>query len=116
MVDSHAQFIQRLRKMGLSRQRSPNQRVSAVIDAGVLGVVPRPHGRRDLPPLRGIVLLAVGFIGFKTLMLAAVGPATYADRLAKLEGGTIVEQAGALLLAIDPVTAGLAKFTGPILR
>ena len=116
MSETHTQFIQRLRRMGLSRQHGPNERVALAAEVGVLGVVPKHRTRRSMPPLRGLVLVLGGFVGLKALMLASVGPVTYKERLAKLESGTVVEWAGAKLMAIDPVTEGLARFTGPVLR
>jgi hypothetical protein len=61
-------------------------------------------------------MILVGLIGFKAFTLAAVGPVTYNERLSKLENGTVLEQAGAKALAIDPVTEALAEKVGPVLR
>ena len=81
---------------------------------GLLTVTPRRA--RPSFPLKGLLLLVLGFFLFKAFTLAAVGPVTYNERLSSLTQGSVVEQVGAALLAIDPVTQALADMSGPILR
>lgn len=69
------------------------------------------HPRRSLSglfPLRTLALLALALLGFKALILTALGEATFAARLADLQAGSGIERAGAWLMQPDPVTAGLA--------
>ena len=66
--------------------------------------------------IKVLLLVVIGFFAFKSFALAAFGPVTYNERLAKLESGSVVEQVGAKVLAIDPATQGVANFLGPVLR
>ena len=79
-------------------------------------LVAQPKPRKFRFPIRGLALLVGGFFCFKALALGMNGPATYGDRLASLESGTVVEVLGARVLAIDPVTQFLADKIGPLLR
>jgi len=55
-------------------------------------------------PLKG--LLAVLFLGFlfKGFLFAYLGEAAYGERVATLQDGTVLEQAGAWVMQPDPIT------------
>ncbi|MEM6939650.1 MAG: hypothetical protein AAF943_05795 [Pseudomonadota bacterium] len=117
MVETKENFAKRLGKLGRKHERMTHGYSTKVGKDGLLIVTPRR--RRFVPAgagLKLLVLAAVGFFGFKCLALAAAGPVTYAERVAKLENGSIIEQIGAKALAVDPVTAAVADRIGPILR
>ncbi|MGB3243812.1 MAG: hypothetical protein WBB25_04720 [Sulfitobacter sp.] len=114
MVETKAQFINRLNKHGLKRAKQGRGFSTMIGRDGLITVkLKRSRGRL---PVMGIFMLAAGFIGFKAFMLAAVGPVTYNERLAKLDAGTKIEKVGAKVMAIDPMTAALADFAGPVIR
>jgi len=63
------------------------------------------------------VLLFLGaFVFFKAFLVANLGPQTYDDRLARLNNGTVVEQAGAFVMQADPLTVYAAQKIRPVLR
>lgn len=114
MVETHDHFDARIKALGEKHRRMTHGYGTRVGRDGLITVIPKRH-RRGVP-WKLILMFVVGFMGFKALMVASVGPITYNERLAKLEHGTLVEQAGAKVLTIDPVTARLVHIAGPVLR
>lgn len=114
MVETHDHFEQRLKSLEKKHQKMNRGYGTRVSVDGLITVVPKRH-RRGFP-WKLTLMFILGFIGFKALMVASVGPVTYNARLAKLEHGTLVEQAGARVLSIDPVTDRIVHLTGPVLR
>lgn len=114
MVETKEHFVKRLKHLGRKHEKMTRGYVTRVDRNGLLTVKPK-RGRGSFP-IMGLFLLAGGFFAFKAFMLAAVGPVTYNERLAKLDNGTAIEQAGARVLGIDPVTRALADFAGPVIR
>ncbi|WP_245834206.1 hypothetical protein [Yoonia maricola] len=78
-------------------------------------IVAKPRLYRPRFPLKG--LLAVLFLGFlfKGFLFAYLGEAEYVERVAALEGGSVLEQAGAWIMQPDPVTVMAAGGIGTIL-
>ena len=117
MVETRDKFAARLGKLGKKHQKMTHGYTTRVGPDGLLIVTPK---RRSLFPrgtgIKILLMVGVGFIGFKAFTLAAVGPVTYNERLSKLENGSVIEQMGAKALAIDPVTDAVATKVGPILR
>ncbi|PIE08666.1 MAG: hypothetical protein CSA74_01110 [Rhodobacterales bacterium] len=66
------------------------------------------RARRGLP-MRGIVLSLLAFVAFKGFLLASLGEASYAERVAGLETGSVVEQFGAWAMHADPMTIWIAN-------
>ena len=114
MVETHAHFIKRLKFLRRRHSKLAQGYVTRVGKDGLIVVRPRRKSRGF--PVQLLLMLAVGFIGFKAFMLAAIGPVTYNERLAKLESGSVLEKAGAKALGIDPITQSVAKLSGPVLR
>jgi hypothetical protein len=79
-------------------------------------VVVKPKGRRASVPLRSLLLFLVGFMLFKSLLVAHLGEPAYQDRLDRLRAGGMIEQAVAAVMQIDPVSRWVALEIGPILR
>lgn len=114
MVETHDHFVARLSNLGKKHARMTHGYVTKVGRDGLITVIPKR--RRRSFPFKLLMMFALGFLGLKAFMVASVGPVTYNERLAKLESGSVIEQAGAKVLAIDPVTEKLSTMTGPILR
>lgn len=77
-------------------------------------IVFRPKRRKISLPLRSLIVLIVAFFGFKVLVLMQIGDLTYQARMDALMGGSLVEQAGAYLLQLDPVTRMIAAQLTPL--
>ncbi len=114
MVETHDHFVARLSNLGKKHAKLAHGYSTKVGRDGLIIVTPKR--RRRGFPFKLLIMFGLGFLGLKVFMVAAVGPVTYNDRLAKLESGSVIEQAGARVLAIDPVTETLASMTGPVLR
>ena len=115
MVESKLQFNNRLRLLGRKHTKMANGYTTQLRSDGLIVVKPRRAARRGFP-LKGIVLLALGLLGFKALILASLGPDGYAERVAKLQDGTFVERGGAWVMQADPATQILANLVGPVMR
>lgn len=116
MVETHAHFSKRLGDLGRKHEKMTHGYTTKVGKDGLITVTPRARRARGVSGLKMILVVAVGFFVFKSFMLAAAGPDAYSERLAGLESGTVFEQAGAMVMGIDPITETLASLAGPILR
>ncbi|MEL7013752.1 MAG: hypothetical protein AAFO72_10790 [Pseudomonadota bacterium] len=76
-------------------------------------IVFRPKRRRASFSVRGLLLLVVGFFLFKGMILAHLGGTVYDLRVEALKQGTVVEQAGAIIMAKDDVTMAVAQALRP---
>ena len=108
---AHADFEKRRRRI-LRRHRRLSRGAEPYIDSTGL-VTYRPRRASLFAPLRGLLLIAVGFIGFKGLVLAHLGAPLYEERLELLRGGTVVEQAGAWAMQADPASVWVAARIAP---
>jgi len=113
-VETHDHFVNRLDDLGKKHAAMTRGYHTKVTKDGL--IVVRPKKKRRSLPIKGVFLTVVGFFAFKAFALAAVGPVTYTERLEALQGGTAVEQAGAFVMGIDPVTEAVAGVIGPVLR
>tara|TARA_R110002049_G_scaffold23781_5_gene84601 strand:+ start:53781 stop:54125 length:345 start_codon:yes stop_codon:yes gene_type:complete len=114
MVETHAHFVKRLNLLGRKHQQMTHGYVTKVGRDGLITVTPKRQSRSF--PVKGLLLIVLGFFAFKAFTLSAVGPVTYNERLSELGRGTVVEKVGAKALAIDPVTQSMANAVGPVLR
>jgi len=114
MVETHDHFTKRLTILGRKHTALSHGYTTRVGKDGLILVTPK-RARRGFPT-KTLLLLVVGFFAFKAFMLAALGPVTYNERLAKLANGSVIEQVGAKALSIDPITEFMAEFAGPVLR
>ncbi|KAF0675735.1 hypothetical protein [Profundibacterium mesophilum] len=76
------------------------------------------HGARPEmgASLKGMFLVcAVMFLG-KSLMLAELGEMAYAERVARLSGGSLPERLGGWLFEVDPLSRELAAILLPLVR
>lgn len=116
MVETHDHFTKRLGKLGRKHEQMTHGYTTKVGKDGLITVTPKARRARSTSGVTFLLIVALGFFAFKAFMLAASGPDAYGERLAGLKEGTVVEQAGAFVLGIDPITQKLADLAGPILR
>ena len=85
---------------------------------GLIQVVPRARKSRSLSlaPLKFMLILAVLLTVFKAVALINVGVSNYEDEIALLKSGNVVEQAGAFVLQVDPVTHVIARNASVLLK
>ncbi|WP_074254901.1 hypothetical protein [Vannielia litorea] len=72
--------------------------------------------RTRRPVLRPALTVLTVFLVFKAMTLAHLGSADYTARLDGLRTGNTVQQVGAHLMAIDPITQAAAAGIRPLLR
>lgn len=109
-------FQDRLDRIHQDHQLRQTRGVVRVLRADGLIIEHPGHRRRRQVPVRGFVLIALAFIGFKVLVLASLGQGAYQARVNTLAQGTVFEQIGAQLMNVDPVTAAVAKEAARFLR
>jgi hypothetical protein len=114
MAEGHAQFAKRIELLGRKHRKMERGYVTRVGRDGLISVLPK-RARRGFP-MMGFFLIVLVFFGFKAFTLAAIGPVTYNERLSRLANGSNLEQIGAKMMAIDPLTKAVAGLTGPTMR
>ncbi|WP_380057005.1 hypothetical protein ACFE33_03585 [Falsihalocynthiibacter sp. SS001] len=109
MADANMQdFDKRVSRINKrKRQQSSRGAVLVMADDGLITTRVRRRGARF--PWRGIFVVLAVFFALKGLLLSHLGPITYDERVAKLEAGTVFEQAGAFAMKADPVTKWAAE-------
>ena len=114
MVKTELDFHERLAILGRKHAAMCKGYVMRMRPDGLIVVdLKRPRSLR-LAPLKALFLLLLGFCVFKAIMVTSVGEATYNERVAKLEQGTVMEQGGAWLMQVDPATAFFSELLKPI--
>ncbi len=115
MVYTRDHFNKRIGVVDKKLSRRGRNSIVARVDAN--GIVYAKAKRRSRGfPIKGLLLTVLAFFCFKAFMLSANGPSSYEERLSGLQEGNMIEAAGALLLAVDPLTQFIADQMGPMLR
>ncbi|MDX5402302.1 MAG: hypothetical protein LPK02_09005 [Rhodobacterales bacterium] len=107
MSDAFYDFDNRLRRIQKSRVKLAKGYVSVVGDDGL--IVVKPQRRRAGFHLRALAFVIIGFMGFKILILAALGQGVYEERVDTLREGSTVERAGAWVMQPDPLSVMAAQ-------
>ena len=106
-------FDKRLKEINRRHEKMANGVVRSVNADGL--IVARPRAYRPRFPLKGlIVVLAIGFL-FKGFLFAFLGAEGYSERVATLQSGTAMEQAGAWVMQPDPATLAIANLMQTVL-
>ena len=114
MVETHDHFTRRLTHIGARHAQMDRGHAATIRHDGLMAAIPRR--RAPAFPCKIVVGLLLGCFAFKALLLVALGPVTYNERLATLENGGPVERIGAAALRIDPLTDAIADFSLEVLR
>ncbi|MFW2541282.1 hypothetical protein ACN2XU_01475 [Primorskyibacter sp. 2E107] len=78
-------------------------------------IVQKPDSKSGGFAIRLLFLIVLAFMAFKIFLLAGLGEQKYLSHIQSLSTGSVVEQAGAWLMRIDPVTDRLAPILSPYL-
>lgn len=116
MADANMQdFDKRVSRINKrKRKQSANGVTLVVAEDGLIST--RAARRTPRFPWRGVFLTFAVFFALKGMLLAHLGPITYDGRVAKLESGTVFEQAGAFAMKADPVTKWTAETIGKYIK
>lgn len=107
------QFGERLRRIDRHHRKLSHGYVASMNHDGL--VIARPRRKSSGTPLRGLFLCLLVLMVFKGFLYAHLGEPAYGDRVALLEGGTVVEKMGAYAMKADPVTTWIAGQLEPLL-
>lgn len=114
MSHSFIQFNQRVNRIDRMHRDLSRGSVARIRPDGL--IVIQPYRPSFHIPAKAVIILVLALLGFKGFLLANIGPDGYRDRVELLSEGTIVEQAGAWVMQIDPVSKMIANKIGPIMR
>jgi len=70
----------------------------------------RPRLIRPRFPVKGLFLIAGLFLAFKALLFAQLGAGNYAQKIEELRAGSVIEQAGAVVMQEEPVTVAVGGY------
>lgn len=104
---SQVQFNSRLKSIVRRHDRMKHGVAHVMTRDGL--IVARPRRRMPSFPLGGVLTLLVTAFLFKGLMYFSAGALAYADRVASLQDGNMMERAGAWVLQADPATVMVAN-------
>lgn len=118
MYDENAKvyedFDMRLSRIARDRARMVHGYRSVVANDGL--IVFRALKSRRQMPLRGLVVVLLVGLAFKSLVLGVVGDADYNDRVEALRTGSSAERFAAVALAPDAVTQLIVTQAKGLLR
>lgn len=115
MYKSQNDFQRRIKKVSRKHHSMARGYTADIRRDGLIVVRPRRRIGHGFP-LSGLLGLLLGFFIFKAVMLAALGDITYNERVAKLSNGTMLEQGGAWVMQLDPLTVFFAGFLDPFVK
>lgn len=112
---AEASFDRRIQSLVRKHARMTDGIRYRIDQTGLITAHPR---RRLAPPFPWRSLAALVFLawGFKVALFALLGVETYAARLAVLEGGSLLERAGAWVMTADAATRLAATVAADLAR
>ncbi|NSY39443.1 hypothetical protein [Leisingera sp. ANG59] len=114
MVEHRDQFQSRLKHINRKHAAMSEGFSAQMRPDGLLVLQPRRVQSRI--SARTVLFFAAAFLLFKGFLIAALGSASYDERVARLSGGSAVERAGAFLMQAEPASMYIAQKIGPVLR
>jgi len=115
MSNAFQGFDKRLNRISRKRARLVQGYTSKVGKDGLIVFRPSRRTSRGFP-IKGFLFLAVSFFCFKGLLLAYLGEQTFTTRVDILATGSVVEQAGAFMMQVDPISQGIAQIVRPLVQ
>jgi hypothetical protein len=114
MMTSFDDFKIRLGKVEKKRLHLARGYSAYVSDDGLI-VFTAKRQKTD-KPVRAMIGTLVAFVLFKALVLGAVGPEAYLERVERLTGQSVFGQLGALVLSVDPATQMIVDLAEGLLQ
>ena len=102
MTGKQLEFGQRVHRLNKKHQKMSRGYRATMRKDGL--VVMKPQRVRSAVPVKVLVMCLIAFFAFKAFLLSSLGPSGYQYRVDSLQQGTSVEQAGAWVMQIDPLT------------
>jgi len=107
MAQAHVPFDKRLKRIVRRHDRMVASGAVHTVNSDGL-IVARPRVYRPKFPLKGLLALLIAGFLFKGFMFAVLGAEAYGERVATLQEGSMMEQAGAWVMQADPATVFIA--------
>ncbi|NOD77129.1 MULTISPECIES: hypothetical protein [unclassified Ruegeria] len=107
MTGKQLEFNQRVNRLNKKHQKMSRGYRATMRKDGL--VVMKPQRVSSAVPVRVLLFTLVAFFVFKAFLLSHLGPTGYQYRIDSLSEGTKVEQAGAWVMQIDPVSQALSQ-------
>ncbi len=114
MSTAEVEFSKRLRRIVRQHDRMRHGIVHRLTRDGLIVARPRSHMPRF--PLKGVLTILAAGILFKAFLFVHLGGITYAERVASLQDGSLIEQGGAWVMQIDPATEWVAAQIDTVLK
>jgi len=114
MGEGQHHFLSRVRRLERKHNAMTNGYLARVRADGLIEVLPQKVDTGISP--RSVVLFLGAFLLFKGFLIASIGLVGYQERVAKLASGSVLEQGGAMIMIVDPLSLMVAEKIGPILR
>ncbi|MBT8418997.1 MAG: hypothetical protein KJO42_16290 [Silicimonas sp.] len=108
------EFERRMRRINRRHSKLSHGYVTAVNSDGL--VVAKPQRRGSRGTLRGVALIVIVIMVFKGFLHAQLGQQAYEERLQSLASGTVIEKAGAFVMAPDPITVWISSKVVSLVR
>ena len=100
------EFGNRLNQINRRHRKLADGYVVAVEPDGLM--VARPRRKSSHQTIRSLFFCLIIMMVFKGFLYVKSGEQAYQDRVALLQGGTVVEQVGAYVMYADPITKWIA--------
>ncbi|WP_120634283.1 hypothetical protein [Ruegeria sp. EL01] len=113
MTGKQLEFDQRVHRLNKKHQKMSRGYRASMRRDGL--VVMKPQRVRSAVPAKVLLLSLLAFFAFKAFLLSSLGPSGYQYRIDSLNDGTSVEQAGAWVMQIDPLSEAMAVQLNKIL-
>jgi hypothetical protein len=115
-ANTYKAFDSRLKSVAKRKARLERGYQSKVSKDGLIVFKPKCRPRGTGISVRGVFYLIFGFFLFKAMIMAHIGGTIYGQRVATLQEGTVVEQAGGFVMQPDAVTRAIATQLRPFLK
>lgn len=107
MKDGFAHFDRRLEQLEEKKAALSEGHRLTVDETGLMKLIPTGERRRQIGraiPLRALMIIAAVLLTFKGFLLYKLGFGLYTAKVAGMRQGDTVDQIGAYLMQIDPIT------------
>ncbi len=114
MSTSFKEFHKRVRRLDRKAEEIKEGYRRRIRKDGLIEIEPRGKSLRKRVPLKYVIGLLAGVIGYKVFLLIRLGEADYVARLNGLVDGTFINKFGAAIMQVDPVTRMFTDLITPL--
>lgn len=115
MSSSHVEFDKRLGRMDRRRRKMMRNGVVHSVNHDGL-IIAKAKRRAPRFPIKGLLLVLLAVIAYKSFLHAYLGERVYEQRLALLTDGNGFERFGGWVMQLDPATIWLSDKLQAVIR